>query len=82
MEERKTPQEPSSVYKSQKTISTHQADDWDTPHILSPPITIALTILAGGVGSLLIWSVVYELPITASACWLTWPRHSRIAYAY
>lgn len=66
MEERKTPQEPSSVYKSQKTISTHQADDWDTPHILSPPITIALTILAGGVGSLLIWSVVYELPITAS----------------
>lgn len=66
MEERKTPQEPSSVYRSQQTISTHQTDDWDTPHILSPPITIALTILASGVGSLLIWSVVYELPITAS----------------
>jgi HlyD family secretion protein len=53
-------------FSTKKSIHTKGSDNWDTPQILSPPITIALAILAGGVGSLLVWSVVYELPITAS----------------
>ena len=56
----------SSKFRSRQTIHTKDSDQWDTPQILSPPVTIAMAILAGGVGSLLIWSVVYELPITAS----------------
>lgn len=64
-EQNKVPQS-SSTFRSKQTIHTKDADDWDTPQILSPPITIALAILAGGVGSLLIWSMVYELPITVS----------------
>lgn len=55
-----------SIFRTKQTIHTKNAEDWDTPQILSPPITIALAILSSGVGALLIWSVVYELPITAS----------------
>lgn len=56
----------SSKFRSRQTMHTKDSDQWDTPQILSPPVTIALAILVGGVVSLLIWSVVYELPITAS----------------
>ena len=60
------PENQSPVFRTRQSIHTKNSDDWDTPQILSPPITIALTILSGGVVSLLIWSVVYELPITVT----------------
>jgi HlyD family secretion protein len=47
-------------------IETKNSDDWETPQILSPPVTIAISILGAGVSALLIWSLVYELPITAT----------------
>lgn len=40
-------------------------DRWDTPRILSPPVTIAVGILGATVISLLIWSVTYRLPVYA-----------------
>lgn len=66
MENQTKPENQSLVFRTRQTIHTKNSDNLDTPQILSLPITIALVILSGGVGSLLIWSVVYELPITAS----------------
>ena len=52
---------------SGSVIHVIPSKDWDTPQIISPPITAAFAILAGGVVSLLIWSFTYKLPITASS---------------
>lgn len=66
MENQQMPTKKSFIFRSKQTIQTTNTDGFDTPQILSPPITIALAILTGGMGSLLLWSVVYDLPITAS----------------
>ena len=66
MEDQAKPKSQSSNFRTRQTIHTKDSDDWDSPQILSPPITIALSILGGGVVSMLIWSLIYELPITAS----------------
>lgn len=66
MNHQQKPGKKSTIFRSKQTIQTIHTDGFDTPQILSPPITIALAILTGGVGALLVWSVVYDLPITAS----------------
>ena len=48
-------------------IHVSPAEDWDTPQIISPPITIAIAIFSSGVVALLIWAVTYRLPIYASS---------------
>jgi len=44
-------------------VSTEGSDRWDTPRILSPPVTIALGILGVSVASLILWSITYRLPV-------------------
>ena len=48
-------------------IRVSPSEDWDTPQIISPPITFAIAIFTSGVVALLIWSVTYRLPISASS---------------
>lgn len=52
-------------YEPDVAIDIEGSDRWDTPRILSAPVTIAIGVFAAGVGSLLIWSVVYKLPVYA-----------------
>lgn len=60
------PEENSKRLQPEQLISTNSAINFDTPQIISPPITIAIGILGAGVSGLFIWSVTYQLPITAS----------------
>ena len=48
-------------------IHVSPSDDWDTPQIISPPITFAIAIFSSAVVALLIWAVTYRLPIYASS---------------
>ena len=52
-------------YEPDVAIDIEGSDRWDTPRILSAPVTIAIGVFAASVGSLLVWSVVYKLPVYA-----------------
>ena len=73
------PEEKSERLKPEQLISTNNAVDYDTPQIISPPIIIALGILGAGVSSLFVWSVTYQLPITASGAGLIYQGPQLVA---
>ena len=73
------PEEKSERLKPEQLISTNNAVDYDTPQIISPPIIIALGILGVGVSSLFVWSVTYQLPITASGAGLIYQGPQLVA---
>lgn len=56
------------------------SDDWDTPQIVSPPISVAISVFSAGVIALLIWSLTYRFPIATSSTGLLYqaPRLSSV----
>lgn len=73
------PEEKSKRLQPEQLISTNSAINFDTPQIISPPITIAIGILGAGVSGLFIWSVTYQLPITASGAGLIYQGPQLVA---
>lgn len=61
-------------------IHVSPSEDWDTPQIISPPITFAIAIFSSAVAALLVWAVTYRLPIYASSKGLLYqsPRLSSV----
>jgi len=73
------PEEKSNRLKPEQLISTNSDINYDTPQIISPPVTIAVGILGAGVSGLFIWSVTYQLPITASGAGLIYQGPQLVA---
>lgn len=48
-------------------IHVDKSNDWDTPQIISPTLSFAFAILAGGAITILIWSVTYRMPIASTS---------------
>ena len=71
---------PGEKLKLGSVIHVNPSDDWDTPQIISPPITLALAVFTSGVAALLLWSVTYRLPIAATSKGLLYqgPRLSSV----